>query len=186
MPINNTKLKRIEMKHSIKIFALLAIFLAPAFVACDDDDDKLIISESKVYGLWYVDKVTTKITYKQAEAGQSQTLIDEPVATIEFLADGTGVSKNYEGENTTEVDFVWHLEGKNIFFQFDVDETTIPGGGGGNFEFSYDDFTKFSNIGLTIIELDNDDFEAQYSANYPSAPVIVSMVLELDRNPDLD
>jgi len=68
MPINNTKLKRIEMKHSIKIFALLAIFLAPAFVACDDDDD----------------------------------------------------------------------------------------------------------------------FEAQYSANYPSAPLIVSMVLELDRNPDLD
>ena len=53
------------MKHSFKIFALLAISLAPAFVACDDDDDKLIVSESKVYGLWYVDKVTTKITYKQ-------------------------------------------------------------------------------------------------------------------------
>jgi hypothetical protein len=33
---------------------------------------------------------------------------------------------------------------------------------------------------------DNDDFEAQYSANYPSVSGIVSMVLELDRNPDLD
>ena len=178
------------MKHSIKIFALLAIFLAPAFVACDDDDDddddKLIISEPKVYGLWNVDKVTTKITYKQAEAGQSQTLIDEPVATIEFFEDGTGVSKNYEGENITEVDFVWYLKGKNIFIQFDVDETTIPGGDGGNFEFSYDDFTKSSNVELTIIKLDNDDFEAQCSANYSSAGVIVSKVLELDRNPDLD
>lgn len=110
------------MKHRLKLLSLLLILLSVSFIACDDDDDdkELSVDSELIIGEWKVEKLSTKMTITNGDSKESYTSISEPVATMVFNEDGSGVSYNTVEEEVNEVAFEWSVEAQNLRIDFET------------------------------------------------------------------